>query len=65
MKDYVVFKGDYIKCFNRDRYFEVVDIVDSMTVKLSNNRRIPATGDVIEDLKSAGEYEKFFNNFEV
>lgn len=65
MQDYIVFEGDYVKCFNREGYFEVVEIVDSMSVRLSNNRRILATGDVIEDLKSAGEYDKFLNNFEV
>jgi len=63
MKNYIVFEGDYIKCFNRKDYFKVVEIVDSMTVRLSNNRRILATGDIIEDLKSATEYKKFANNF--
>jgi len=65
MKDYIVFEGDYIKCFNREDYFEVVEIVDSMSVRLSNNRRILATGDIIEDLKSADEYKKYKDNFEI
>ena len=64
-KDYIVFVGDYVKCFNRPGYHKVIDIVDSMTVRLSNNRRILVTGDIIEDLKSADEYSKYLNNFGV
>ena len=56
----IVFEGDFIKCFNRPGYFEVVEIIDSMRVRLSNNRIVPtdwAYG-VIEDLKSADEYNE-------
>lgn len=61
----IVFKGDYVKCYNRENYYEVTEIVDSMRVKLSNGRIVPASEDVIEDLKSFLEYEKFANNYEL
>lgn len=59
----IVFVGDWVKCYNREDYNRVVDIVDNMTVLLDNGRRVPATEDVIEDLKSANEYSKFLSNF--
>lgn len=61
----IIFKGDYVKCYNRENYYEVTKIVDSMRVKLSNGRIVPADGDVIEDLKSYIEYEKFLKDFEL
>ena len=61
----IIFEGDYVKCYNRENYYEVTEIVDQTRVKLSNGRIIPADGDVIEDLKSYLEYEKFAVNFEL
>lgn len=56
--------GDYVKCFNRENYYEVLTIEDGALV-LSNERRVPADDDVVEDLKSFVEYEKFASNFEL
>jgi len=44
--------GDYVKCLNKEGYFEVVALErrDDIVVTLSNNRKILATFDHIEDV---------------
>lgn len=61
----IVFEGDYVKCYNREEYLRVDRIVDQTRVELSNGRIVPADSDVIEDLKSYLEYEKFCKDFEL
>lgn len=54
----LVYIGDFVKRPGSDQYLEVVDIIDNMTVELSDGSSCIADDNHMSDLKSNAEYKQ-------
>lgn len=54
----ILFQGDYVRLIGQQHWVEVVDIVDSMHVELSNGVVVEASEQAISQALSKSEYHQ-------
>ena len=52
----IIFEGDFVRLTGNQEWLEVVDIVDSMNIRLSNGFCVEATERSISQVLSASEF---------
>jgi hypothetical protein len=52
----IIFEGDFVRLTGNQEWLEVVDIVDSMNIRLSNGFCVEATERYIGQVLSANEF---------
>lgn len=52
----IIFEGDFVRLTGNQEWLEVVDIVDSMNIQLSNGLYVKATERYIGQVLSASEF---------